>query len=115
MTTLINTVRRAEVYIKAYQGDTFCPTLTFTDENGDPLDFTGVEFKMQIRNKSGQLEKTLLMDQDIFVTLPNIVAFNTLVNIDKGVYDTDLQGKYTDGKVVTFIGGQFEVFKEITQ
>lgn len=112
--TIINSVRRAEANIKAYQGDTFSPELTFTDANDDPLDFTDVVFKMQIRKKDGTLMQTLLQDTDLTVTLPNIISFGTIIDVEKGVYEYDLQGTWSDDSVVTLLGGQFEVVKEVT-
>jgi len=112
--TVINSVRRAEANIKAYQGDTFSPELTFTDANNDPLDFTDVDFKMQIRKKDGTLMQTLLQGTDLTVTLPNIISFGTIIDMEKGVYEYDLQGTWSDDSVVTLLGGQFEVVKEVT-
>lgn len=114
MSTTINTIRRAEADIKAYQGDTLSPTLTFTDDNDDPLNFTGVTFKMQIRKKDGTLMQTLTQGTEIVVTLPNIVVLNAIINIEKGCYEYDLQGTYSNNTVVTFLGGGFEVTKQIT-
>lgn len=114
MATNINTVRRAEGNIKAYQGDTFCPVLTFKDSGGNNLDLTGITFKMQIKRKDGTLLQTLEDGTDIIVTLPNVVTFDTIISIDKGTYEYDLQGTYNDGKIVTFLGGSFEVIKHIT-
>ncbi len=114
MATTINTIRRAEGNIKAYQGDTFCPVLTFKDSNGDNLDLTGITFKMQIKKKDGTLMQTLEDEVDILVTLPNVITFNSIISIEKGVYEYDLQGTYDDGKIVTFLGGSFEVFKHVT-
>ena len=113
-TTVINSVRRAEANIKAYQGDTFSPELTFTDSNDDPLDFTDVVFKMQIRKKDGTLMQTLIQDTDLTVTLPNIISFGTIIEVEKGLYEYDLQGTWSDDSVVTLLGGQFEVVKEVT-
>ena len=87
MPTTIDTIRRAEANIKAYQGDTFAPTLTFTDAAEDPLDFTGVTFKMQIRKKDGTLMQTLLQGSDMVVTLPNTLTFNSIINVEKGCYE----------------------------
>lgn len=115
MSTTINTIRRAEANIKAYQGDTFAPILNFTDENEDPLDFTGVTFKMQIRKKDGTLMQTIAQGAGITVTLPNTVTFSSIINVEKGCYEYDLQGTYSDNTVVTYLGGGFEVTKEITQ
>jgi hypothetical protein len=114
MPTTIDSIRRAEANIKAYQGDTFSPTLTFTDDNDDPLDFTGVTFKMQIRKKDGTLMQTLTQGSGISVTLPNIVVFNSIISVEKGCYEYDLQGTYSNNTVVTFLGGSFDVTKQIT-
>jgi len=114
MPTIINAIRRAEANITAYQGDTFAPTLTFTDDDDVALNFTGVTFKMQIRKKDGTLMQTLSHGTDITVTLPNIVVFNSIINVEKGCYEYDLQGTYSNNTVVTFLGGQFEVTKQIT-
>jgi hypothetical protein len=117
MPTVINSVRRAEANIKAYQGDTFSPELTFTDDNDDPLDFTGVTFKMQIRKKDGTLMQTLSQGVDLTVPAPATggkISFGTIIDIEKGIYEYDLQGTWTDDSVVTLLGGQFEVIKEVT-
>lgn len=114
MPTVINSIRRAEANIKAYQGDTFSPELTFTDANDDPLDFTDVTFKMQIRKKDGTLMQTLIQGTDLTVTLPNIISFGTIIDVEKGIYEYDLQGTWSDDSVVTLLGGQFEVIKEVT-
>lgn len=117
MSTVINSVRRAEANIKAYQGDTFSPELTFTDSNDDPLDFTDVTFKMQIRKKDGTLMQTLVQGVDLNVPAPATdgkILFGTIIDIEKGVYEYDLQGTWSDDSVVTLLGGQFEVVKEIT-
>jgi hypothetical protein len=114
MSTIIDSIRRAEANIKAYQGDTFSPHLTFTDDNNVALNFTGVTFKMQIRKKDGTLMQTLLQGTDITVTLPNIVVFNSIINVEKGCYEYDLQGTYSNNTVVTFLAGQFDVTKQIT-
>lgn len=116
-TTVINSVRRAEANIKAYQGDTFSPELTFTDSNDDPLDFTDVVFKMQIRKKDGTLMQTLEQDTDFTVggsPIPNVISFGTIIEVEKGLYEYDLQGTWSDDSVVTLLGGQFEVVKEVT-
>lgn len=113
-TTVINSVRRADANIKAYQGDTFSPELTFTDANDDPLDFTDVVFRMQIRKKDNTLMQTLVQDTDFTVTLPNIISFGTIIEVEKGLYEYDLQGTWSDDSVVTLLGGQFEVVKEVT-
>jgi hypothetical protein len=116
-TTVINSVRRAEANIKAYQGDTFSPELTFTDANDDPLDFTDVTFKMQIRKKDGTLMQTLIQDTDFTLSDPaddGKIFFGTIIDIEKGVYEYDLQGTWSDDSVVTLLGGQFEVVKEVT-
>jgi hypothetical protein len=114
MPTSINTIRRSEGNITAYQGDTLSLTLTFTDDNDDPLDFTGVTFKMQIRKKDGTLMQTLTQGTDITVTQPNIVVLSSIINIEKGCYEYDLQGTYSNNTVVTFLGGSFDVTKQIT-
>jgi len=114
MAAIINSVRRAEATIKAYQGDTFSPTLTFTNAAGDALDFTDVTFKMQIRDKEGDLMQELLDGTDINVTLPNILEINTIITIAGGCYEYDLQGEYDNGDIITFLGGKFDVVKQIT-
>jgi hypothetical protein len=116
MPTVINSVRRAEANIRAYQGDTFSPELTFTDANDAALDFTGVTFKMQIRKKDGTLMQTLLQGTDLTLTLPNIISFGTIIDVEKGIYEYDLQGTWPapDDSIITILGGQFEVVKEIT-
>lgn len=118
MSTVINSVRRADANIKAYQGDTFSPQLTFTDANDDPLDFTDVVFKMQIRKKDGTLMQTLVQDVDFTVSQSpdptNVISFGTIIDVEKGLYEYDLQGTWSDDSVVTLLGGQFEVVKEVT-
>ena len=115
MATIINLVRRAEANIKVYKGDTNTFTLSFTDANGDPLDFTGVTFKMQIRDSTtNALLQELLQGTAMTVTLPNTVVFDVVITIAAGTYDYDLQGTYSNLDVITFLGGKFEVLKEVT-
>lgn len=98
--------------ISTYKGDTFTIAFTMVDEAGDPIDFTGFIFKMQIRDAENVLILEILDDAGLSLWL-NTVTVSFLVNFEAGDYKYDLEA--TTGSVTrTYVAGTFEVIGDVT-
>lgn len=104
-----------------YAGDTFKGLLmTLKDENNvNPIDITGYQFKMQIKTSElGQIIKELTNDFGITIT----DAVNGAFKIDEfltpqksGSFYYDLQVTYPNNKVDTYMRGYFPITQDITR
>ncbi len=97
------------------RGDTFYRSLTFTI-NGNPEDFTGSAFKMQVR-----LSTTIILDftsSNITITGNKIELYKSdddMKNVKPGKYQYDLEQTYADGTVTTRLAGSFTINPDSTQ
>src|SRR6266542_1939299 len=96
------------------RGDTFYRSLTFTI-NGNPEDFTGSAFKMQVR-----LSTTIILDftsSNITITGNTIELYKSnddMKSIKPGKYQYDLEQTYADGTVTTRLAGSFTINPDST-
>lgn len=118
--------RPANVTLTVYQGQTFDDEVLFQDANGDPLDFTDMEARMEVRRAVPDDEVILELSTDdgTIVTLDNTGAIKFDVdavttselpsdNVTQvWVYDLEL----VDGAHVTrLMQGGFVVIPEVTR
>ena len=105
----------AKLDIICRRGDTFYRSLTFTI-NGNPEDFTGSAFKMQVR-----LSTTIILDftsSNITITGNTIELYKSEDNmktVRPGKYQYDLEQTLADGTVITRIAGSFTINPDSTQ
>ena len=105
----------AKLDIICRRGDTFYRSLTFTI-NGNPEDFTGSAFKMQVR-----LSTTIILDftsSNITITGNTIELYksdNDMKSVKPGKYQYDLEQTYADGTVTTRLAGSFTINPDSTQ
>jgi hypothetical protein len=107
------------------QGATFRRTITWTDENGTPIDLAGCTARMQVRNthetasvllslsSTGADPKITIENETgkIFMVIPAAVT-STLVDGPK-VYDLEVIMANQD--VIRLMQGQFVVDPEVTR
>src|SRR6266542_5598871 len=104
----------AKLDIICRRGDTFYRALIFT-LNGNPEDFTGSAFKMQVR-----LSTKLILDfseENITVTGNTIELYKSeddMKNVKPGKYQYDLEQTYADGTVTTRLAGSFTINPDST-
>lgn len=116
----VNFITAQEVNFRVYKGDFWSVPLVFTDTDDNPIDFTGVEFKMQVKKvASGSFKEMELTNGD---GIEISGADNNTVTIEKnpldiaaGKYKYDLQATLTNGKIVTYIYGVIDVKEDVTR
>lgn len=118
----------AQVDLNVYQGEPFTLAIRFEEPDGEPMDLTGMDAKMQVR-KCISDEETLFewttTNSRIVIDIPEeLLKFNvpeTEINeIDcnhkplKGVYDLFL---YKDGEEFTqkFCWGEMVIYPRVTR
>jgi hypothetical protein len=103
----------AQVNLAAYSGDDFSFTLTATNPDQSPVDFTGAVILAQIRPKP---------DAAITAVFTTTVAANVItLSLDHttsqplaGVFVWDCQITYTSGKVHTLAAGVFSITADVS-
>ena len=118
--------RPAQIYLTIYQGQTFDDEIEFQDANGDPLDFTGMSARMQVRRATPDDEVLLELstsdgtivaldetgrikfdvDADITTELPTDNVIQTWV------YDLEL---HDGSRVQRLMEGSVTVVPEVTR
>lgn len=118
--------RPAYITLHIYQGQTFDDEVNFKDANGDPLDFSDLEARMQVRRavpddevllelstEDGTIEPLdetgtvkFAVDADITANLPTDNVLQTWV------YDLELYGS---GRVTRLMEGSVVVYPEVTR
>jgi hypothetical protein len=99
-----------------YKGDTWKISVVVNDCDGDPIDVTQADVKIQIRKNPG--DPVLLefnIGDGIVITAPNVIDINKIVDIAAGTYRWDLQLIFNDGTVRTLFTGQFKIVTDITR
>lgn len=104
----------ASLPLDLYRGDSYALRLLFTDSNNNPIDFTGVLAKAQIRDRPAG---TTIVPLTCVITLPNQIDVTLLATDSQnlppaGVWD--LQLTYASGDVRTPIAGPVTVTADVT-
>lgn len=99
-----------------YHGDSGHWRFTFSNAAGQPSDLTGVTPKAEIRDRPGG---TRITPMQCVLTLPNIVDMTLLAADSRNLLVQknaawDLQLTYTNGDVLTPIGGPVTVTADVT-
>lgn len=100
------------------RGDDETETLIFTDENGNPLDFTNCRFDLHIQPKTGEKMKLSSQAQDILINenqVQLIIAHRHTQNANWKQAQYDLQCTYPNGRVQTLVGGSIVLIPDVTQ
>lgn len=103
------------------QGATFNLIMTYQDENGDPINLTGMTARMQLRRQASSAETLInLTTENGRITLGGVAgtialsvsATDTAALTGSGVYDFEL----VNGPVVNrLLEGSFKVCNEVTR
>ena len=109
----------AVVTQKAYRNDSYEQTITLLDGSGNPISLATADVKMQIRtHPDGDVMQVLTEGDGITVggANNNVITISKIISIlTGGKYYYDLQATFADGKVQTYLRGQFIVTEDITQ
>lgn len=114
-----NSVYKAQLTIKAQQGDTFSRQFTFQYDDGSdtPVDLTDHELKLTVRNNAGtSILEWLNSDFTLISTGVYSIAKTAtqMAAVAPGVYSFDLQVKYPTNESRTWIYGQFIIEQQTT-
>jgi hypothetical protein len=81
--------------ILIYRGDTFDPVVTWRDDDGNPVDLTGVTFVSEIRTQSGALVTAISATPGNQVTSPGSIVISPSTALwPIGVLAWDLVGNF---------------------
>ena len=102
------------------RGDDEAETLVFTEENGEPLDFTGSRFDCDIVPFGSTSEKIHLStdNQGILISgneVSLIIAHEQTENVTWKEARFDLQLTTPDGKIKTWCNGKVRLQHDITR
>lgn len=106
--------------ISAYLNDTLSLSFIFNNSDGDPIDLSSADIKMQVRKKHDDPVLWTASEGDgITVTGDddNIISINKIVSdsqISPGIYKYDIQATYSSGVITTYLRGDFTVESDIT-
>lgn len=105
--------------ITAYRGDTLQRTITLLDSSSQPIDLSTAAVKIEVRTKpDGDIKLTMTEGDGITVggAGNNIISISKVVSItDACALYYDLQATFSSGVVSTYLKGNFNVVKDITQ
>lgn len=113
----------AKYDLAIYQGKTFTKTLLWQDSEGNPIDFTGAEVRMQIRPfvSSDTIMVSLTEANGRVTTDPEngeivltISATDTAALV-RTVGSYDLEVEYADGTVDGLLYGNITISREVTR
>jgi len=109
------------------QNQTFDPLLTFTDDDGAPIDLTGAIAKMSVRSKNcgchtgcdvwdNNFNQVYKQDFAPVVTGVdnNQLQFNDVIELSRGNYVYDLLIVWPSGEKQYYLKGNFKVEKSYT-
>lgn len=101
------------------KGDTF-EGLNFTiNVNGNPLDLTGAEIAMQLRNSNSQNSIADFNTTNFKIIITDAVAgkfrlIKQIINILARTYNYDIEITMQNGDVFTYIKGTWTITQDIT-
>ena len=109
-----------EIIFEWIRGDDEVETLVFTEENGDPLDFTGCNFDCDIAplNKKGDRIHLSTDNQGIIINgneVSLIIVHEQTENVTWKEARFDLQQTTPDGKIKTWCNGKVRLHHDITR
>lgn len=107
--------------IQVYRWDTFKRTISYTDDNWDPIDITGstTTFTVKSCEEDPDVDAIIQKDADItdatggIATL--VITATEMADITPDTYVYDLQYKTLAGDVTTLLKWEFKVTYDITQ
>lgn len=106
----------ARLDLRFVAGDSFSRTIALKDENGDPIDLTGLTGRAQIRNRPNG---DLLADFTVSIPTPangeitfSLDTTQTRALPGKGVWDLELDGGATNTH--TIVSGDVKVIPDVT-
>jgi len=110
-----NSVIKAPLNIRVQAGDTFTRRFTFIQDDA-PLDLTGYELKLQVKDTSGtQLFVWLNADFTLISTgIYQVTKSAAAMNVTPDNYIYDLQITYPSGEQRTWMYGNFEIYNQTT-
>lgn len=100
-----------------YKGDTFDGVILELLLDGDPMDLTGATISMKVRAQSptGTLVDTLTLANTRLTLLANILTIVPfLVTYAAGKYYYDIEIVFSDGRVKSYIGGDWTILQDTT-
>lgn len=105
-----------------YRGDDFQGIkFQLFDADANPIDISGSTAKMQLRKSPNSFEAPVQWSTDdgsIEINVNEIYVkekTGTDMNVEAFKYNYDLQVTYSDGVVVTFINGFFNIQNDVTR
>lgn len=115
--------KRLDIIVK--QNQTFDAIINLHDLNDAPIDLTGMNFKLSIRDNgcnsdcgcNGDTPFSLIYKQDMIPVISGNgqISFNDIIILSPGTYKYDLLAEYPDGKQKYFLAGSFKVKKSYTE
>lgn len=113
-------IRMYEIIFEWIRGDDEVETLVFTEENGDPLDFTGCHFDCDIAPLGKGSDRIHLStdNQGIIINgneVSLIISHEQTENATWKEARFDLQQTTPDGKIKTWCGGEVLLQHDITR
>ena len=97
--------------IAAEQGSDYATTVTYTDDNGSPVNLAGYTCKMQVRTSAGAATPVLTFSNGNGMT----ITAAALATVPAGSYKYDLEIVSGAGAVTKLLGGDFDVAAEVTR
>jgi hypothetical protein len=108
--------------IEAEQGSDYATTVTYTDNNGSPINLAGYTARMQIRKFTGSATPVLTLTNTSGLTITagtGVIAVAitaaALAQVPAGDYKYDLEVVSGAGSVTKLLGGNFDVTAEVTR
>lgn len=120
----LNTTIAVKFDFVVKQNQTFNPLLTFLDDSDVPIDFTGTEIKLSVREKrcgcnsgcgAGDSNYNQVHKQDFTPTVTgasnNQLQFDSEVELAPGTYVYDMAVLWPNGEYQYYLKGSFKVEK----
>lgn len=108
--------------ILAEQGSNYLTTITYTDDDGDPVNLTGYTARMQVRKFASSPIPflTLTSSSGLSITagtgvIGMAITAAALSAVPAGSYKYDLEIVSGAGQVTKLLGGDFEIQAEVTR
>jgi hypothetical protein len=108
--------------ISAEQGTNYLTAITYTDDDGDPVNLTGYTARMQVRRFTGSPIPfiTLTSSSGLTITAASgvidmAITAAALSAIPAGSYKYDLEIVSGAGVVTKLLGGDFDLQAEVTR